>query len=54
MNGDNMTEQDTANLMTFVLAIVLGIIAFIAGWMWGFATCENQYRKDENVKDNKG
>jgi hypothetical protein len=42
-----MTEQDTANLITFVMALVLGIVSFIAGWLWGFATCENLYKKDE-------
>jgi hypothetical protein len=43
-----MTEQDIANLITFVLALVLALISFIGGWLWGFATCENQYKKDRD------
>jgi uncharacterized protein YneF (UPF0154 family) len=40
------------NLITFWLAVLLGVVAFVTGWMWGYAACEQQYKqkdKDESV-----
>jgi uncharacterized protein YneF (UPF0154 family) len=44
-----MTEQVVANIITFWMAVLLGVVAFVAGWFWGYASAERAY----NAKDSK-
>jgi hypothetical protein len=48
-----MTQQDTANVITFIMALLLAAVAFGAGWLWGYDTAMRHYtKKDQDEPTN--